>query len=311
MKVFLAILLITVSCLALVHGETWSPAIEQANSFGRLPKINDQGTSEWFNKRMVEFSKLSNMSNFDKIKELGYTLNQGTIRPIGNPEAASVFMEAQRLMMNCDHPAETLAEWLEEQRALRIKQTEEDSQGIRRHDKDSDYQPSFVFCTIAQIHTPESVEVLGRYLSDKRDEKDMKEFGGFSGGHFRYAAQAFNDMGIKNAPTRKAGFSTADDYIQKWQQWYAEVEAGTRSFSFYGSDTVYWLKDRTDAKGRDHAKSSTEERESANKQASSQDKNSTPGLDSSGWKTIAFAIATLLLLIGSLLALRKRHELKE
>jgi len=132
--------------------------------------------------------------------------------------------------------------------------------------------------------------------------------GGMAGGHFRDAASAFNYMGIKNAPTRKQFLSTSDDYIQKWQQWFAEVEAGTRSFSFYGSDVEYRLRERTDAAGRKHVEADSTAI-AASKQASTESREraaSTPTL--SFWKTVGLAISSLLLLLGAWLSLRKRHS---
>lgn len=293
--------------VSIALGEDWHPAIEQVYSFPNLPRIGDPGTSEKFNKRMIELEQTSKLSNDARVLELAYTVLQGSIRPIDSPAAAAVFLRAQQLIMECDHPAEVLVKWLEEQRSLRIKQTEEDKNGIQRREPSSNYRPSFVFCAIAQIPTPESVAVLGRYLSDRRDEKDMGEFGGFSGGHFREAAQALNDMGLKNAPTRQGSFSTDEDYILKWQQWYAEVEAGNRSFSFYGSDVEYRLKERTDAEGRKHFDAVTVAKE-ASKQPSALSKSEVSAAATpSVWKTVALAISSFLLLLGAWLSLRKRQ----
>lgn len=288
-------------------GETWVPAIEQAHSFPDLPKFGDPGTSDKFNKRMIELEKTSELPNEERVRELALTVLQGSIRPIDSPAAAAVYLEAQRLMMACDHPAETLVKWLEEQRSLRIKQTEEDKQGIHRREPSAHYDPSLVFFAIAQIPTPESVAVLGRYLSDRRDERDMEEFGGFSGGHFREAAYALNFMGLKNAPTRQRDFSPEDDCIQKWQQWFAEVEAGTRSFSFYGSDVEYRLKERTDAAGRKHLEAESVVNEESKQHFSETKGATTDAPVSSVWKKVAFAIASLLLLLGAWQSLKRRR----
>lgn len=297
-------------CAALLTtslAEEWTPAIELADSFGSLPNINSTAQSDYLRGWSSEFKRIENLPNSEKVHRLAIPLFRATVKPLKNAEVAAVYLEAQRLMMECDHPSETLAKWLEEQRSLRIKQKEEDEKGIRRHEPSSDYDPSLVFLTISQIPTPESVAVLGRYLSDRRDEKDMEEFGGFFGGHFRYAAESLNDMGLKNAPTRQGSFSTDENYILKWQQWFAEVEAGTRSFSFYGSDVEYRLKERTDAAGRKHFETVTAAKEASKQSSTESNGAASVAPTSSVWKTVAFAISSLLLLLGAWLSLRKRQ----
>ncbi len=286
----------------------WVPLVEQVEGF---PKPSDKENADFLSKiRKVDgdFEKIRQLPEQEQIIELSIIVGgRGGNDILQNGIHAYKFRTAREILMNFPNPSVTLTKWMESQRDLRIKQDIEDKQGIRRHEKDADYRPSLVFSAIAQIPTPESVVILGRYLSDRRDEKDMEEFGSFSGGHFRYAAEAFNYMGLKNAPTRQESFSTDEDYILKWQQWFAEVEAGTRSFSFYGSDVEYRLKERTDAVGRKHFETVTVAREASKQPSTESNGAASTAPTLSVWKTVALAISSLLLLVGAWLSLRKRQ----
>lgn len=109
----------------------------------------------------------------------------------------------------------------------------------------------------------------------------------------------------KNFDPREIVAKLHEAYIVKWQQWFAENEAGTRSFSFSGSDVVYSLKERTDAKGRSHPRSDVATDGTGKPIAGPSETAMPTNTGSSIWKPATIASSPLLLLIGSWLALRR------
>jgi hypothetical protein len=107
------------------------------------------------------------------------------------------------------------------------------------------------FETLAQLPSPETVRVLGEFLSDDRGRFDpspdlseeeiiarRKSWG--QKPNSLLAAKALNDLSLKTRPYPKKQF-THDDDIRPWQLWYQQVKAGRRTFTFEGSPQEYDL----------------------------------------------------------------------
>lgn len=106
-------------------------------------------------------------------------------------------------------------------------------------------EQSWGFQTLRDLPSPETVRVLGDFLSDDRgaelSEERRQETG--EGPNSRYAVSALSKLGIANPPTppvRHDGDVT--DGMESWRQWYSEVKSGRRTFRFIGDDTEYDLR---------------------------------------------------------------------
>lgn len=101
------------------------------------------------------------------------------------------------------------------------------------------------FQTLRELPSPETVRVLGDFLSDDRGaelSEERKEETGQSP-NSRYAVSAMSKLGIANPPTppvRHSGDVT--DGMESWRQWYAEVKSGRRTFRFIGDPVDYTLR---------------------------------------------------------------------
>jgi hypothetical protein len=101
---------------------------------------------------------------------------------------------------------------------------------------------SVYFEILQQLQTPEAVSALGRLLFDENDPwKDMHwDDGGRPLPNSYVALMCLGQMGINNPPTHGPEPRYTTD-LRPWQLWFEQVRAGTRTFSFVGSDTVYTL----------------------------------------------------------------------
>jgi hypothetical protein len=101
------------------------------------------------------------------------------------------------------------------------------------------------FETLQNLPSPETVRVLGEFLADDRGaeipEEERKESG--ESPNNLLAGAALSRLGIANPPTppMKHGGQMRDG-LGTWQQWYAEIKSGRRTFSFTGDDTEYDLR---------------------------------------------------------------------
>jgi hypothetical protein len=106
-------------------------------------------------------------------------------------------------------------------------------------------EQSWGFQTLRDLPSPETVRVLGDFLSDDRgaelSEERRQETGETP--NSRYAVSALSKLGIANPPTppvRHTGDVT--DGMESWRQWYSEIESGRRTVRFIGDDTEYDLR---------------------------------------------------------------------
>jgi hypothetical protein len=120
----------------------------------------------------------------------------------------------------------------------RIKElTDRDISGLGDH-----RERYWCFEILSEIQSAESVRVLGELLFDGRDPWKSPEWGdgGRPYANSFHAVRALHHLGIRNPPTGKYVDLPAD--VRTWQLWFEQVRAGTRTFSFEGSDTIYSLE---------------------------------------------------------------------
>ncbi len=101
------------------------------------------------------------------------------------------------------------------------------------------------FQTLRELPSVETVRVLGEFLSDDRGAgltwEESRETG--EAPNQRDAVVALSRLGIENGATTPIGNSDEiDPGLVRWQQWYAEVKSGRRTFRFIGDTTEYDLR---------------------------------------------------------------------
>ena len=101
---------------------------------------------------------------------------------------------------------------------------------------------AWCFQTLEQLQTKESVRVLGELLFDERDPWKGEGWGdgGRPFANSWHAVKALHGMGSRNPPVVRKFVELPED-VRTWQLWFEQIRAGTRTFSFKGSEVVYRL----------------------------------------------------------------------
>ncbi|MEP2777094.1 MAG: hypothetical protein ABJQ29_12945 [Luteolibacter sp.] len=101
------------------------------------------------------------------------------------------------------------------------------------------------FKTLEYLPSPETVRVLGEFLSDDRGAEIPIEvrIDTWETPNNTLAMKAISRLGIANPPTPPIRVSEdMDRKLEAWQQWYAEVKSGRRTFRFIGDPVDYDLR---------------------------------------------------------------------
>lgn len=98
----------------------------------------------------------------------------------------------------------------------------------------------FYIHILAQLPSPEAVEVLGDLLADDRDPDGDTPTDSPRISNSLYAVDALSRIKLKQPPVDSKNFDAQRD-LPAWKLWYEQVKAGIRSFSFEGDDQTYYL----------------------------------------------------------------------
>lgn len=103
------------------------------------------------------------------------------------------------------------------------------------------------FETLAHLPSPETVKVLGDYLADERDLHELTHeqtkgqscITGGSSGNSSYSAKALQTSGLRDKPSREGIEYDYEIAKAAWREWWEEVKAGRKTFSFKGQSVEY------------------------------------------------------------------------
>lgn len=134
-----------------------------------------------------------------------------------------------------------------------------------RLDPKSDYirtRTTYLTETLKHLPSPETIQVLGHYLSDMRDtpyDENPKYIEALRAGEVKepdwtptpqnawLATYTLSNIGLRNPPFEPVGnyinirFSEADS-LPKFREWWEDVKSGKRTFSFVGQEVEYRFK---------------------------------------------------------------------
>lgn len=101
--------------------------------------------------------------------------------------------------------------------------------------------------TLRYLPSPETVKVLGGYLSDERDAPpdDPRDWNGepYYASVSRNAATGLAMLGLRDCPLPERVICHLDfEPMAKARAWYEEIESGKRAFSFRGQSVEYRFK---------------------------------------------------------------------
>jgi hypothetical protein len=119
-----------------------------------------------------------------------------------------------------------------------------DADGGKNTSENNRNRYGLIIETMVHLQSPEIIQALGHYLYDERDTPPPptpKQDWVSAPSNAYYAAQTLCNIGLKNAPVPKTKWAKADD-LATWRLWWEQLQAGNRTFSFEGQDTVFRLK---------------------------------------------------------------------
>lgn len=154
---------------------------------------------------------------------------------------------------------------------------------------------------LSHIPSTESVRALGNYLRE-RNEPNIKCPPPDTG---RLAAEGLMRL-ISDGPILSS--TAGSEEVGKWRRWFDEVRAGTRTFRFVGSDVNYTLDGPADARTleRINRTRKQEKTEAVRERAAAQGSSGKAVHDSSKPGNSVAIIASLVLVLGSLVWYRFR-----
>ena len=199
------------------------------------------------------FSKARSLDTHEKFKSLLLGLrNMGLRASTRNHSAAidEIFRKIQNEYLSTPGHAQFFVDEIERERAAldpRVLSSDFDRFREFRIEQALVYLPS-----------PETVKVLGNYLSDDRDFREPRKTAGekvsenlqfvevFSRtpANSHLACSSLSMMGLRNTGLRPASESAfvRDEDLAKTRAWWEEVKSGKRTFSFKGQSVEYRFK---------------------------------------------------------------------
>ena len=142
-----------------------------------------------------------------------------------------LFRDIQDEMINTPGHAKYFADEIE-----RIRKSEESLPSGQRVDYHR-WRKWYLHETLKNLPSPETVEVLGRYLDDERDTPPHTNF---PLENAYYASLSLGEIGLRDKPELPIpSLGTWRKTRDIWKAWYESVKAGERSFSFVGQNKQY------------------------------------------------------------------------
>jgi hypothetical protein len=184
----------------------------------------------WFAERMKVIDSIHELPQDERFLKLGELAAIGHRPPLDH-EQETVFKAAQRTLLSIPGHAEFFANKIRADDILRETGRGHEVKGGVLWD----------FETLGQLPSPETVKVLGSFLDDERHRVEVDPNSDVApiAANNLLAARALHSLKIASPPLHKRPGSYDD--IQPWRLWFAQVEAGKRTFRFEGDPQHYSL----------------------------------------------------------------------
>ena len=184
--------------------------------------------------------RASSNPSSESIVELGGHL-RGSARNTKPTARGEYYFKIQKALLSAPGHAKYFAESLEKQRGA-LKEGQ-----FRGSYNDAKYR--IIVETLVHLPSPETIEVLGKYLADERDNTYDEQFISDDAmppvNTSLLAAHTLANIGLRNAPAKsKYPFPTKDDgkEMEIYREWFQKVIAGEITVSFMGQAVEYRFK---------------------------------------------------------------------
>lgn len=136
-----------------------------------------------------------------------------------------------------------------EEEITRVRENQIAERNRQPHPHESEYEANYELArrtsleTLGFIRSPESVQVLGEYLSYKElaDLRISANAGIHHPENRVFAAMALSNL-IEQPPVQNQSYAYGPEDADTWELWYAQVAAGNRTFRFKGDPQEYSLQ---------------------------------------------------------------------
>ena len=143
----------------------------------------------------------------------------------------SIYEKLQAELLSCPRHAQYFADEIER---LRL---EGKYLATARH--------QYIVGVMANLPSPETLWVLGRYLNDERDTPPpplpYQDWTALPANCF-LAVDALGKIGLRNAPPTKLYIFQDREVLDENREWWREIESGRKTFSFRGQSVEYRFK---------------------------------------------------------------------
>ncbi len=204
-----------------------------------------------YSERMEALRALAEWSGF--VREVQESGNDGNLARLGlglrkttKPsiypvdERIEVHAQLRDVMISIPGHADYFASRLEEARNGEDVDAHGEPLGTYQRER------AYTFQTLAELPSPETVRVLGEFLYDDRDWREMPENPSLDDvvmaqPNFSRAIEALHAL-LENPPMPLSREDMFYKDVETWRLWYEQVKAGNRTFRFKGDPQEYTLE---------------------------------------------------------------------
>ncbi len=205
----------------------------------QAPESSDEAI-KWYNGLTSDIVNATQLgSNTMRIERLGeYVRKLGRRIPTNpDPRWHEAFQQAQTALLAIPGHAQYFADLVEDER-LKLKQ--DDYRGEYKW-----HRYWYICETLQHLPSPETIQVLGRFLSDERDTPPPMSQGQDwedTPANSLVASRALASIGLRDSPAPIGNNRMSNDALAKYRVWYEEIRSGKRAFSFIGQKVEYRFK---------------------------------------------------------------------
>ncbi len=188
-------------------------------------------------------SKTDSNPSSENILALGREIGSSDRFKNSSPEYMTVHSELVNAMIKIPGHAQIIADEIEHLREQKIQGSTE-ALRAKHHLVYQDQRGNYIRKVLANLPSPETIKVLGDYLSDERDPPlpiNITQDWSDMPANCNLAAAAISKIGLRNPPATKWPTDYSPE-LKNCREWWDEIKSGRKTFSFKGQNVEYRFK---------------------------------------------------------------------
>jgi hypothetical protein len=199
--------------------------------------------NEWRDRWMSEMDQIGNLPIHTRIERLGTAVGAKSTAGGWQPsdDQLAVANRAVDILLTIPGHAEYYRDRVLKAQADYRDEVFNKVSGAKHNDYIT--EQSIFLQTLCQLPSPETVRVLGDFLSDNwfRPTDPNRPQGPHVSPMSLNAARTFGKLPLASKPANNRLDHEAEGALPAWQSWYEQIKAGKRTFRFEGDPTEYDL----------------------------------------------------------------------